>query len=652
MSRKNTPLKFAVIGTGFWARFQLAAWQELDGVECVALYNRTRSKAEALGKECGVTAVYDDMDRLLDSHSLDFADIITDVDTHALFSLKCAERGVPAICQKPLAPDPQTAQGMAAAFEKKGLPLYVHENWRWQRPMRVFKEKLNAGTIGRPWRARIQYCNSFPVFENQPFLKELEQFILTDIGTHILDTARFLFGEAKTLYCRTHRVNPGIKGEDAATVTMDMESGLCLNVEMSYASKLENEAFPQTYVEVEGEHGSLQLSRDYWIKETNAAGTSGDRYPPESYPWADPDYDLIHSSIVDCNRNLLAGLTGSGEVETTAQNNLRTLQLVFACYDSARSGEVLVFDNLGLSRKPGNRSALEIKGGKEDLLSRASEEICQESRPDPLRIGLSTYALNWAWGIPGYPVEKALRFPDFLELAKQWGYAGVQIADNAPFLQLSGQARKDLWKQAKSLELFVEIGGRGLTGENLERHIAIAAEAGSPILRFVIDGPGFEPGFEEIPGILARAAGKCAERGIVLAIENHDRFRAHQFAVWFEEVDSPWLGLCLDSVNSYGCGEGFRETINTLLPYTVNFHLKDFRIRRQSHTLGAVIEGTAVGDGFLPVKSVIERLNKIGKCRSAIVEHWTAPEESVEATIAKEMDWCQKSIQNLNAILK
>ncbi len=341
MSEKARDLKFAVVGAGFWSRFQLAAWKELEGVECVALYNRTLAKAEALGREFGVGAAYDDIDQLLDEHDLDFADIITDVDTHAHFSLKCAERGIPAICQKPMAPDLETARKMAGAFEEKGLPFYVHENWRWQRPIRVLKEKLDAGTIGRPWRARIQYCNSFPVFDNQPFLKELEQFILTDIGTHILDTARLLFGEAKALYCRVHRVNPDIKGEDAATVTMDMESGLCLNVEMSYASKLENESFPQTYVEVEGERGSLQLCKDYWVKETNKDGTSGDRYAPRSYPWADPAYDLIHSSIVDCNRNLLAGLMGAGEVETTAADNLKSLQLVFDSYRSAANGEII-----------------------------------------------------------------------------------------------------------------------------------------------------------------------------------------------------------------------------------------------------------------------------------------------------------------------
>ncbi len=79
-------------------------------------------------------------------------------------------------------------------------------------------------------RARIDYANSFPVFDNQPFLKELDHFILTDIGTHILDVARFLFGEASSVRCQTRRMRRDIAGEDVATVMMEMrewfDSGL------------------------------------------------------------------------------------------------------------------------------------------------------------------------------------------------------------------------------------------------------------------------------------------------------------------------------------------------------------------------------------------------------------------------------------------
>ena len=50
----------------------------------------------------------------------------------------------------------------------------------------------------------------------------MEDFVLTDMGTHILDIARFYFGEAQSVYCQNQRVHPDVKGEDVATVMMMM----------------------------------------------------------------------------------------------------------------------------------------------------------------------------------------------------------------------------------------------------------------------------------------------------------------------------------------------------------------------------------------------------------------------------------------------
>src|SRR3954453_15103590 len=108
-------LRFAIFGTGFWARFQLAAWRELAGVECVALYNRTRSKAEALAREWGIPAVYDDPEELLKRERLAFIDIIPDVDPHPRFVQLAAQYKIPVICQKPMAPTLAQAEAMVAA---------------------------------------------------------------------------------------------------------------------------------------------------------------------------------------------------------------------------------------------------------------------------------------------------------------------------------------------------------------------------------------------------------------------------------------------------------------------------------------------------------------------------------------------------------
>jgi len=334
-------LGFAIFGTGFWSRFQLAGWQELSGVRCVALYNRTRRKAEALAKEFNVPAVYDDPGKLLAAEQLDFIDIITDVDTHSRFVHLAADHRLPVICQKPMAPSLEIAESMVAACGDAGVPFFVHENWRWQGPIRRFKRVLDQGLIGKVFRARIQYSNSFPVFDNQPFLKELEQFILTDIGTHILDTARFLFGEARHLFCQTNRAHTDIKGEDVATVMMKMASGATVVCEMSYASRLEHERFPETFILVEGDGGSAELAADYWVRVTTEAGTHAERCPPPRYHWADPAYDAVHASIVPCNADLLRALQSGIRPETHAEDNLKTLRLVFGAYESARTGQVV-----------------------------------------------------------------------------------------------------------------------------------------------------------------------------------------------------------------------------------------------------------------------------------------------------------------------
>lgn len=332
-------LRFAVFGAGFWAHFQLAGWLELDGLECVAICDPNRAKAEALAHKFGVPHVYESAEDLLNNEKLDFVDIITDVGTHASLTRLAAQHGLNVVCQKPMGRTLDEARSMLSACQDAGVQFLINENWRWQYPLRQFKRILDEGGIGKPFRARIHYCNSFPVFDNQPFLKELDQFILTDIGSHILDVARFLFGDAHNLYCQTARIHPDIKGEDVATVMMQMGAGMSVLCEMSYASLTEIEHFPQTYVYVEGDRGFLELAPDYHVRETTAEGTLIRRFEPPHYAWADPAYDLIHSSIVACQRNLLSHLKGESTAETSGEDNLKTVELIFGAYQSASTGQ-------------------------------------------------------------------------------------------------------------------------------------------------------------------------------------------------------------------------------------------------------------------------------------------------------------------------
>ncbi len=334
-------LRFAIVGTGFWSRYQLAGWRELPGVRCIAVCNRTRSKAQAFADAWDIPSVFDSAEELIAKEKPDFLDVITDVGTHRQFVELAAAHRIPVVCQKPMAGNLPDAQAMVDDCRNAGVPLLINENWRWQTPLRELQRVIASGEIGRVFRARIDYCNSFPVFDNQPFLKTVERFIIADMGSHILDVARFLFGEAVALNCRTHRVHSDIQGEDVATVLLQMRNEAIVVCNLSYASRVEHDRFPEAFVFVEGMEGSAELSPDFWLRVTTREGTVSRRCPPPFYAWADPRYALVHSSIVDCQRNLLLQLSGQGRAETTGEDNLRTVQLVSAAYESAAAGETV-----------------------------------------------------------------------------------------------------------------------------------------------------------------------------------------------------------------------------------------------------------------------------------------------------------------------
>ncbi|MBI1877787.1 MAG: Gfo/Idh/MocA family oxidoreductase [Chloroflexi bacterium] len=340
-------LKFAVFGTGFWSHYQIPAWFEVGGVQLVAAYNRTVSKAEQVAQKFNVPRVYGDPEELLQKEKLDFIDIITEVPAHAPLVYLAAKYKVPVICQKPMAADYETCQQMVRVCREAGILFMIHENFRWQTPMRALKKILDEGVIGQPFRAHIQFIHGLPfIFENQPFLKTLKRLALTDIGSHFLDLARFFFGEPRSLYGQIYRTRDDIEGEDVASVMLRMGEVICV-CESSYSSTTEYSCFPETLIYIEGKKGTLELARDLWIRVTTDEGTLSRRYAPPRYPWANPDYDVVHASIVPCNANLLHALKTGQPAETSGEDNLKTMRLVYSAYESAERNQVVTLKGGG-----------------------------------------------------------------------------------------------------------------------------------------------------------------------------------------------------------------------------------------------------------------------------------------------------------------
>ena len=329
-------LRGALIGCGFFAANHLNAWRDVEGAEIVALCDRDPDRLAESAARFGFARTHADAGAMLATERLDFVDIATTVPSHRPLVELAAGAGVHMICQKPFANSMADARAMVAAADSAGRVLMVHENFRWQSAIRRARAELAA--IGRPFWGRVSFRSGFDVYAAQPYLATDARFIIQDLGIHILDVARFLFGDVATLAATTQRVNPAIRGEDVATMLLAHDSGATSVVDCSYASRLPRESFPETLLEVEGTEGSLRLDAGYRLTVHARGETRVVDASPPLLPWAERPWHNVQESVRNIEQHFVDCLRDGRVPETSGADNLRTLALVEAAYASAADG--------------------------------------------------------------------------------------------------------------------------------------------------------------------------------------------------------------------------------------------------------------------------------------------------------------------------
>jgi predicted dehydrogenase len=335
-------LNGALIGCGFFAMNQLNAWRDIQvqgGARIVALCDRDPARLKAASEKFGIECTYSDAAEMLDTENLDFVDIATTAPSHRLLVELAAARKLPVICQKPVAPTFADARAMVEACEAANVPFMVHENFRFQSPIIAVRDAIDSGAIGRPFWGRISFRSGFDVFSGQPYLAEGERFIIEDLGVHVLDIARYLFGDVASLTAKTQRINPRIRGEDTATMLLSHESDVISVVDCSFWSKRDTEAFPQTLIEVDGSAGSLRLEIDYRLTVTGPDGTEIRDVSPPLLSWAERPWHNVQESVLLIQRHWVDCLANGKTPSTSGRDNLGTYALVEGAYRSAATGQ-------------------------------------------------------------------------------------------------------------------------------------------------------------------------------------------------------------------------------------------------------------------------------------------------------------------------
>ena len=140
---------------------------------------------------------------------IDVVDIVTPNDSHAEIAIAALEAGKHVLCEKPLARSGAEARTMLDAARKAGTVTMVAFNYRRTPAVALAKNYIEEGRIGRILNFRGTYLQDWSADPNGPLSWRFQKDIagagtVGDIGTHVLDFARYLVGEVTAVNAMVH----------------------------------------------------------------------------------------------------------------------------------------------------------------------------------------------------------------------------------------------------------------------------------------------------------------------------------------------------------------------------------------------------------------------------------------------------------------
>lgn len=345
-----TQLRGACVGAGYFSQFHFDAWKRIPDVTLCAICDVDRNRAESACRQWQAGRALDNVERMLDQEAPDFLDIITPPPTHRELVAAAVARNIPVICQKPLAPTLAEAVEIVDLAESAGVPLMVHDNWRFQPWYRQIRRMLDRGDVGDrlhslSMRTRMgDGWGEDAYLARQPYFRQYPRLLIYETGVHFIDAFRYLGGEISRVFATLRRLNDAIAGEDSGMVLLEFASGATALWDANRYNE-PNAANPRyTFGEllVDASGGSIRLAADGTITRQPLG------QPEEESPYDHPDRGFAGDCVHAAFQHFAAELRGSKKFETSGRQYLKTLAVQEAIYQSAATGQAVRCDD-GLS---------------------------------------------------------------------------------------------------------------------------------------------------------------------------------------------------------------------------------------------------------------------------------------------------------------
>ena len=235
-------IRLGIIGTGGMANAHATAFRAIRGVKVAACCDVVPGRAQAFAEKHEIPKYYTDYHEMLEKAKLDAVTNVTPDAKHAEISLAVLAKGLPILCEKPLATTLDDARAMADAAAKAGVINMVNFSYRNSSALQAAAQAIRDGRIGRVTHVESSYLQSWLInrawgnWRESPGLawrlstKHGSAGVLGDLGCHIYDMTTLLCGDIARIDCRLQCFDKGVPDNQLGEYTLDANDSFASTV--------------------------------------------------------------------------------------------------------------------------------------------------------------------------------------------------------------------------------------------------------------------------------------------------------------------------------------------------------------------------------------------------------------------------------------
>ena len=312
------------------------------GLEVAGIYDLDGARAAEVAGRHGVKVVYSSLDELLADPRAEVVDIAVVPHAQPAIARAALAAGKHLLCQKPFAPDLATAHELIDLAASGGTRIAVNQQLRFDEGIAAARAMVRAGWIGSP-TAMSFTVNISTDWSAWDWLVTSPRLEIMYHSIHYLDSVRSILGDPVRVFATGSRT-PGqlAAGETRTINTLIFDGDVRAVLHVTHENRT---ADAEALFRIDGNQGSVK-------------GTLGLLY---NYPHGRPDTLEVYSSALPTDgwlpypvttrwipdafggpmASLLRSISTGEQPATAAADNIRTLALVHALYESMDSGEAV-----------------------------------------------------------------------------------------------------------------------------------------------------------------------------------------------------------------------------------------------------------------------------------------------------------------------